>query len=64
MNVPQWQWSIFENAKFYVMWISPQLKKKISLLARRNNLTEQTHGKHTFMCYNEYLSKIPKVHTH
>ena len=39
-------------------------KKKNSLLARRNNLTEQTHGKHTFMRYNEYLSKIPKVHTH
>ena len=40
------------------------IEKKLPLLARRNNLTEQTNGKHTFMCYNEHLSKIPKVHTH
>lgn len=52
----------FKMLEFYVMWISPQFKKIPSLW--RNNLTEQTNGKHTFMCYNEHLSKMPKVPTH
>ena len=49
-----------------IMLCECHLNKKIPLLGRRrNNLTEQTNGKHNIlMCYKKYLSKISKVHTY